>query len=769
MKKLFGKFLTFTLALVLGLTTLSAIGCGEGGNQFKGLVVGGVTTTYRVGADVNFDSVVVKVEYTDAKEDKTLTKNEYTIELPAGMTNPSDLTVSEGTYTITIVYLDPLFSNAKREKAIVINVVAADVENLPGETLIPTSFTLPDTYTVYRNNLANATNDDTDAGFEGKYMDVTDKNYYVGTDNGFTFLPNLRVNDSFRKFTANVAISVYDESATQYVALVAGEPADKVVAYSLEDTVVATVDTYNHVYKFEDALDGKKVKVEVEPSATIYEWDEGSLSAEFVIVKDAYNVSNATELSVLDNYGDTNHNWETDKVTTSNWVNWKTEKGLTDVTTSGIILHSNITLTKEDIPAEFFWTNPNGATEYTDANGNTMYVDTYAHDQSDFYVRNVAEGETFKFLGNYFTIDMSSLPVAASNGVNYDNESYLYGSDFSNITFLKIIGKTKDTSNIIMKNTSFIGNANVSSMKDSGGDPYYAGGVIMFKATHITADVENTIIKTSFIAYFPDGDAISNFKNVKAYDSNQSAMFTHMENEINLTNSYFERAGGPLIMLRDSNPTEANVGHSTLYVKDSRLISKVCGQELFFVSKNAQSKVGEIAQLSYVLQQAGLGYYAEQKDQNSPTYINAVVLILSAKNDLDSVIGDIGVEGRVVIENTETEKKFVATKIGCGYDSTTALLTAAQTTPFDPLALENNVTATVKEVQAGGLAAGKVVPVFGCLDNFSQVTYFDGTSLVYPVPQQYGGGATTVKSTFVNSDYVGLYYGGMTLVMGLNH
>lgn len=218
MKKLFGKFLTIALALVLGLTTICVVGCGDGGNQYKGLIVGGVTTTYRVGDDVNFNNIVVKVEYSDAKENKTLTKNEYTIELPAGMSNPSDLTIAEGEYVITIVYLDPLFSNAKREKAIVINVVPEDVEYIEGETLTPTSFTLPDTYGVYKTNVANATNVRSDAekdtAFEGKFMDVADKNYYVGTDNGFKFLPKLRVNDAFRKFTANIEISVEDGTDT---------------------------------------------------------------------------------------------------------------------------------------------------------------------------------------------------------------------------------------------------------------------------------------------------------------------------------------------------------------------------------------------------------------------------------------------------------------------------------------------------------------------------------------------------------------------------
>ena len=331
MKKLFGKFLTFVLALVLGLTTICVVGCGEGGNQFKALIVGGVTTTYRVGDDVNFDNIVVKVEYSDAKEDKTLTKNEYTVVLPGAMQNPSDLTAQEGTYTITIVYLDPLFSNAKREKAIVINVVPEDVEYIEGETLTPTSFTLPDTYGVYKNNVTNATNvradGETDSAFEGKFMDVEDKNYYVGTDNGFTFLPKLRVNDAFRKFTANVAISVIVDD--QPVALVASEVDDnKTVTYTLEDAVVATVDIYNHVYKFEDALDGKTVKVEVEPSATIYDWDEGSLSANFVIVKDAYNVQNANDLAVIDNV-ESDHNWAGGNITDVDWANWKTEKGIT--------------------------------------------------------------------------------------------------------------------------------------------------------------------------------------------------------------------------------------------------------------------------------------------------------------------------------------------------------------------------------------------------------------------------------------------------------
>ena len=53
MKKLFSKVLTFVLVFVLGTTTLLSSGC-NGGIEFKGLIVGGVTTTYRVGDQVNF-------------------------------------------------------------------------------------------------------------------------------------------------------------------------------------------------------------------------------------------------------------------------------------------------------------------------------------------------------------------------------------------------------------------------------------------------------------------------------------------------------------------------------------------------------------------------------------------------------------------------------------------------------------------------------------------------------------------------------------------
>lgn len=761
MKKLFGKILSFTLALVLCLTSFSAIGC-KGGNEFKNLIVGGVTTTYRVGDDINFDNIVVKVEYTDAEENKTLSKNDYTIKLPNGMSKLSDLTDEVGTYTIKIVYLDPLFDGEKREKSITINVVAQDVEYIEGETLFPTSFTLPGTYGVYLNNKNNVTNvrsnAEKDTAFEGKFMDVEDKNYYVGTDNGFKFLPNLRVNDAFRKFTANISISVYDESATQYVPLNASEPVNKVVSYSLDGNVVATVDIYNHVYKFEDALDGKKVTVSVEPSATIYEWDEGALSAEFVIVKDAYNVHNATEFSVIDNV-ESDHNWAGGNITDVDWKNWKTEHNM-NVETDGVILHDNITVTKEDLPENFFWTNPNGKHEYTDAEGHKMYEDTYTYDNSDYYWRKIEEGKTFKFLGNYFTVDMNSLPVAASNYVECD-ASLKYKDNFSNITAFKFEGVGKDKSSLIIKNAMFNGNANVSSFKDTGGDPYYSGGVIMFKYKSTTANIENTTVRTSFIAYFPDGYAISNFNAVKAYDSNQSAMFTYEENEINLTNSYMERAGGPLIMLRDTKHTE--VGHySTLNVKDCYLVSEVCGQELFFTSKGASSMVTQVAQMNQYLQNAGLGSYVKMK--GDIPYFNAVVVILCEQNSVDAILGAVDTEGKVVIENGE--KKFTATKVSCGYDSVNDLYMAAVGQGKDPSSIANSIMATIKQVQAVNVKA----PIFACDENFALATYFNGKDgMEYPVSALYGGGETEVKKSFANSDYVALYQAGMTLVMGLNH
>ena len=772
MKKLFGKLLTCVFALMFSLTSFSVVGCADNGNQFKGLIVGGLTTTYRVGDEVNFDNVVVKVEYTDAKENKTLNKSDYTVELPEGMTILSDLTTEEGSYNVKIVYLDPLFEGARREKAIVINVVPEDVEHFEGEILVPTSFTLPDTYSVYQSNVANATNErsneESDSSFEGKFMDVEDKNYYVGTDNAFKFLPKLRVNDAFRKFTANVELSIEVENVP--VTLVASEPDENIVTYSLQGTPVATVDIYNHLYKFEDALDGKTVKVSVEPSQTIYDWDEGAITAEFVIVKDAYNVHNAVEFSVLDNT-EKDHHWGSKNLTDVNWNNWKTEHNI-NVVTDGVILHDNITITKENLPNEFFWTNSNGSTEYTDASGNKMYADTYAYDNSDFYWRDIEEGKTFKFLGNYFTVDMSALPVVASNGVQCSNEELRYGDNFSNTAALNFEGLgNAETSSLILKNVSLNGNANVSSFKDAQGYPYYAGGVIMFKYEKITSNVENTIVKTSFISYFPNGSSICNFKAVKAYDSNQSAVFTYEANEINVENSYMERAGGPLIMLRDSDPTEA--GHcSTLYVKDSYLVSNVCGQELFFTSKGVQSYISMIANMNPAF--TGMGSYVTMEGETP--YLNAIVLILSESNDADSIVKAMGTEGKVVIDKTTDNgtKTFTATRMSCGYDDVNSLLYAAATTPFNSTELPNNVTATVKQVQKEA-GEGTIAPIFACEDNYALTTYFDGAKLAYPTDkmpvteQEKEYMKNAVKTSFQNSDYVGLYYGGMTLVMGFNH
>ena len=783
MKKLFSKILTFVLVFVLGTTTLLSSGC-NGGIEFKGLIVGGVTTTYRVGDQVNFDNAVVKVEYSDTKENKTLTQNEYTVELPQGMTILSDLTNEEGTYTVKFVYLDPLFKGERREKAIVINVVPEDVEYIEGEVLTPTSFTLPETYGVYQNNVASATNErnneETDSSFEGKFMDVEDKNYYVGTDNGFKFLPKLRVDDEFRRFTAKIEISVVIENAP--VKLSASTPSNKVVTYTLQDEEVATVDIYNHVYKFEDALDGKKVIVSIEPSQDIYDWDEGALTAEFVIVKDAYNVHNAVEFSVLDNVSD-NHHWSGSPLTNVNWANWKTENNI-NVVTDGIILHDNITITKEVLPEAFFWKN-DVVTEYTDASGNKMYADTYAYDSSDYYWRNIEQGKSFKFLGNYFTVDMSTLPVVASNNVDCDNR-LKYGDDFSNVSALKFVGAGRTKSTVTIKNVSLNGNANVSSFKDSKGDPYYSGGVSMIKCKMATTNFENSIVRTSFISIFPDGgkyepvagdpDAYGevNLKYVKVYDSNQSAIFTYKENVVNLENCYMERAGGPLIMIRDKDTTKAGWS-TTLNVKDSHLVSKVCGQELFFTSKGVDSYVAMITQMNPALQGNGFGSFVTMKGETP--YINAIVLIMSEAVDADAIIGSMGTDGKVVINDTTDDetKTFTATRMSCGYNDVTSLLTAAYMGSFDPTSLENNVTATIKQVQAQASASGKIAPIFACEDNYALTTYFDGTGLLYP-SDLFGGNnqdilnrRQAVKTSFQNSNYVGLYFGGMTIVMGLNH
>jgi len=186
---------------------------------------------------------------------------------------------------------------------------------------------------------------------------------------------------------------------------------------------VVDINKNEHTFDFEEVTG--KFKIEVRPdfdviigedeytsdgSEALNDNEFKAISFEFEVV-DGYNVYNAKDLSVVDNCNDE-----------GKWTNYK--GALKDVTTNGVILHGDITITTADIPSVHIYSDSNkgdyegGA--YNKVKGFMVNEDGY-YNQAIIYKRVIPGNGKFTMEGNYYTISADELPLVKNPEWGVDN------------------------------------------------------------------------------------------------------------------------------------------------------------------------------------------------------------------------------------------------------------------------------------------------------------------------------------------------------------
>lgn len=732
------KLILIVAALAM-ILSFAACG-GEGSLKLESFTVdlSSVKTNYLIGEAVDFSGIKATAKYSDANLNKTYTFADLTIDYP------TDVTATAGNKEITVSFQDPNL-NVKQTATFKITVKqnSGDLPPEGTDPLIAVQFEKPLNLTQFAVANKNAGSKEYGtAGFFGEFA-TGNQIYKIGTENEFLLTPLFAilneegVVEEIEEFYSVVEIFV--EENGEYVALTKTEGENNTVTYTdANGVLIATVDTYHGTYQFTNDAAGKKVKISVLPSEEHYLAADpfNPVVLEAALVR-AYNVYEAWQLAVIDNVNE-------------QWTDFKTAHGIANVTVSGIVLHTDIHLTADDVPESFFYTTTQDVIYTNTATQTTVTVPAgtkYLVDWTNIYDRLTRED--FVIEGNLFTLDAGSFPLVPSPAVFGKDAEKDYGDDFSNVTLFRFQSLTEEehTNNpftvvpyrVDINNLSLIGNAKRDALIDANENLASAGGLIFVKSSYCTnLTVSNVIGNSYFITYFNEHGHLDVI-DTKCYDSYQNAAFIWANATFNVKNSYFEGSGGPVIIaqsLIDDN------WHPNVTVEGSVLKTLVTGEEIWFTAVNATTIVGSIKGLGDGLEMAGLGNFVGNDGK-----MNIISALMAEGTNASEIITGIAAQGSLLIDGKGVNRNQTA---------------------------ENLDWAAIKQISEFAQANGGQMPPFLTVQDANGVNYtiyFNGTTFVDLQGRALGTDAShaALVAAFTAADTITLTQGGLSVVFEFYH
>ena len=544
------KKLNLFLLAVLLLTAGLILGACKGDASLVSISVvsGSIQTDYVVGEEPDFSNIVVRAKFSN-NDRVNIGFNNVTI-------SEIDNTVL-GPQTVTVTY--------KGKTATFTINFYVDIQ----ESYNIVGFQKPAFVVAYESNIAVKSDKQTE------FINRTD-GYYVGDDNPFVFLPNISALDNndlpvnLNRYRSINVVQVKDNG--NWVEL----------TEDLEDYVV--IDDLNSSFDFTELAIGKEFRITVRPEALILEelnaMSNGPISFEFKVIN-GWNAYSAKDLSRIDNAS-----IAYDGVANP-WAEYKDANNVGNEDIRAIIMHNNIAITRQDLPAIYFWSQA----EVTDLGLPSNLVGT-RKDWVAMYVRGDEVGEHFDFIGNYFTVDASGLArtmrskngnlITANGGQLLHTTLFSFGGDDHNVPE-NAQGGDILAGSVTVKNVALLGNGNRSN------DYIMSGAISFFRTTSENFTLQNTISRQVLTLHVAVGIWENNVEltsnNVidsRGYDS-YSNMFYIFGAQINVQNSVFKNAGGPVFVVSHYNVSDgvtANYGRVTTI--NSTIETFVAGTEAWF-------------------------------------------------------------------------------------------------------------------------------------------------------------------------------------------
>lgn len=556
-------------------------------------------------------------------------------------------------------------------------------------------------YAEYLQNIKEQQNEDL------QYY-VRDNMYMVGTLNAWKANPQIE-------------LGYYDEENDDYIEVEVSwkytlELKENGVLVEDNDLYVASFNEETCEILFNDAAVDHEFTVSLTPYGLTNRQKENL--ARYVIsfnvkVVDAYNIYSVYELAYLENRTEA-QNGNCGSIQLLNnafWTAFKEEHDLLlNYNPSKFVLHTNLTINETTIPSGYFYSDE------TISKLDSDYSRTFGSliDDSEIFFRITAQDEEFKFYGNYFNIDCSTLREVQREW----NEITPEGEVISHATLFRFEGE----GSVEMVNLSITGNAPRVE------NTIKAGGIIFTKVEGPEALFDNMLCFDFFITFMPNRHhkemVIDHAKVINAYNS---FLYNWGSEYLIVKNSLFKSSGGPVLIQDCVDYGSENQSNGKTTFIDCEFDSFVTGQESWFVSFNATLLVGQIKALDQIFNAYGKSFLKTDVDHN--TYFNLIVVNKSGEAQ---GITSSPIEGSTLINDTSA------------FDF-------GETNPYFKALFQ----------QASALGA----PVFQ--GNNSTLTegyaYFDGQYL-RDVQQQI---IMDPNNPLFTSQYIALYYGGMCMVFEL--
>ena len=429
---------------------------------------------------------------------------------------------------------------------------------------------------------------------------ANDRAYTVGDDNPFNVKPELTVLDGKTYTPVSSSRWAYDFEIS---AKMDGS------SVNADSTYFSVVDAANADVQFTSAAIGHTFVITVTPTH-IAENKVAQFTKSFeVTVADGYNVYNAKELGYFDTRALNSTEGEESAAIEAGFVNkwqeFKIQNNMDpNIKPSALIMHEDLKITKDDVPANFF---------YTEAEAEALSDGKSAGSLKDrTYIYKHTTNNSAILNGNYFGLDISEMPLIKRE----NHQTTATGKVVAHSSLFRV-----DDGSAQFLNLKLTGNA-PRAEKDE--DTIYGGGLMFIKAARRTLSVslDNMIARDLFITVMterPDNGypvLTVNFSKAKC-SNNYNSFVYNWGGKFIANDSSFSNCGGPVVIQDhwvegDSNYDSEHGQVVNGYAPESTfnncvLNNFVAGSEAWFQQFNATTLVPTIKSLSDLYYGAGVG------------------------------------------------------------------------------------------------------------------------------------------------------------------
>lgn len=507
-----------------------------------------------------------------------------------------------------------------------------------------------------------------------------DNPYYVGDDNPFTMKPEVSFVKNDGSYAPVDEPKGWGGKGWEYNISLAIKDGDDftVLSENDKDSYIDGFDEEACTIDFSEDAKGQIFEITIYPKGITFsednvaEFKDKSVSLTISVI-DGYNVTKAIELAYIykienGEFKDYTTGYTNGKFNSgAEWTALANEKGL-DLSSShaAVILHNNITVTKDIVPAKYFYSENDEDVLTTDADYGEDNDSKYPtkvfgtlKDRTTLFFRHLSKGENFIIEGNYFTLSCEDFPLiirgegeVTTNG----NGEILPGKNFvSHSQLFKFNADDDDyDGRAEIRNINLVGNAGKSNATA------LTGGLILIKTTNASLLAENNISNGWFINYFPDeSDKRTDLNYCRAYDSYNSIIYLWGTSDVHIDHCDFNAAGGPAMIIDHVKQPDINdyTGDyksddflytgipSKVVITNSSIHSYVKGGEAWFKQNNVTSTANTIKSFNPLFQNYDRSFLVGNK--NDPTdedpYLDIIAVFKSgAAENIDNPMNITG-------------------------------------------------------------------------------------------------------------------------------